>query len=258
MKTCPFPLLALMLAFGGTVCAQTTTPVVTEPNPWNLDVGLNYVTGDYGLNRDTDVWVQTTSLGYEKNPWRFEATLPFISLSGPASVIGDVGRADTSTQRGAGDISVAATYQLVRADAGRGNIDFTARLKLPTADEDKGLGTGETDLNVEFNYSRNLGEVTPFATLGYRFLGRSPAYPLKDGFYTTMGLAAPVGTNGTTAGLALTWRAAIVEDADSATELMAFVSRRLDENWKIQGFVLTGFTDASPDFGLGALVGYKF
>jgi hypothetical protein len=255
MKLHALPFAAALLCLAGVAPAQTVAPA---PTPWDLDVGLTYVTGDYGLSQDTDVWVQTSTINYAADAWHFSATVPLLSISGPASVVGNVGRADTSTERGLGDITLAAAYKIIDSGTGVSDFDFTTRVKLPTANEDKGLGTGKTDVNFELNYHHSLGRVTPFATLGYRFMGHSAAYPLKDGFYTTLGLAAPIAQDGTTAGLALTWRQRIVDGADNAEEAMVFLSHPFNARWKMQAYTLAGFTDASPNFGLGGLVGYKF
>lgn len=251
MKTTLLASLFLGLALSAT--AQSL-----PPRPWEVSAGLTYVTGDYGLNADTDVWVQTTSLSHDQDAWKFTATVPVIRLSGPSSIIGDVGRPGTSSVTGLGDVSVAAAYKIIDPATGTSDFDFTTRLKLPTADENKGLGTGETDVNLELNYHRTAGATTPFATLGYRFLGSSPAYPLRDGFYATVGVAAPLTTEGTVGGLAFTWREKIVANSEDALEAMAFISHALSERTKLQTFVLTGFSDASPNFGIGAQLGYKF
>lgn len=249
----PFTFSILLLALGITARAQTTAPL-----PWEVSGGLTYVTGDYGLNADTDVWVQTTSITYQQDAWKFTGTVPIVSLSGPASVVGEVGRPGSSSETGLGDVTLAATYSFINPETKTANFDFTTRLKLPTADEAKGLGTGKADVNFELNYRHPVGRVTPFATLGYRIVGSSAAYPLKNGVYTTAGVAAPVSTDGTVAGLALTWREKIVSYSDDSFEAMAFISHPLSERLKLQAFVLRGFTDASPNLGLGAQVGYRF
>ena len=207
MKTSFLKASGLLFAFVTIAAAQTTLPTVAiEPNPWRLDIGLNYVTGDYGLSQSTDVWLQTNTISHEQDAWRFDLMVPFISVTGPASVIGSVSRGSTATERGLGDMTVAATYKFFNPGTEVSDFDLTVRFKLPTADDSKGLGTGRTDTNFEVNYHHSLGTVTPFATAGYRFLGRSTAYPLQDGFYTTLGLAAPIADGSTTSGLALTWR----------------------------------------------------
>lgn len=237
--------------------ARSQGTVQNPVEPWSLDVGLNYVTGDFGFEQDTDVWLQMTTIHFEPDPLHLQLSVPFVSISGPASVIGTVGRPSTGRERGLGDVSFAATYKFTNPSSDISNLDFTARVKLPTADEDDGLGTGETDSSFEFSYRWMLGRFTPFATVGYRFLGSSAAYPLEDGFFTTAGVAAPIRER-TVGGLALSWREQIVNGADDATEAMVFVSHRLDDRWKVQGFALSGFTDASPDFGVGGLLGYRF
>lgn len=258
MKLPPIALAALLLVPGSHAIAQTTATAPQVIQPWKLDVGLNYVTGKYGLSQDTTVWVQTTSVSYEANPWKFEATLPLVSLHGPATIIGNVGRASSTTERGLGDVTMAATYKILQPGAKVSDFDVTGRVKLPTADQAKGLGTGQTDFDLEANYHHSFGTLTPFATLGYRFLGRSTAYPLKDGLYSTVGVAAPLEGSDNTVGAALTWRQPIVAGADHATELMAFLNHRMDAGWHATTYVLTGFTNASPDLGVGASVGFKF
>ncbi|HEY5552553.1 MAG TPA: hypothetical protein VIK52_11735 [Opitutaceae bacterium] len=254
MKLATLILCGASLVFSLPATAQA--PLIPDES-WSLDVGLNYVTGDFGFEQDTDVWLQVTTIHFESQPLHIQASIPFVSISGPASVIGTVGRPSTGRERGLGDASFAATYKFTDTATGISDLDFTVRVKFPTADEDKGLGTGETDTNLEFNYHHSFRAFTPFATLGYRFLGSSATYPLEDGFYSTAGIAAPIDDR-TVGGLALTWRERIVADADHATEAMIFISHQLDGRWKVQGFALSGFTDASPNFGAGGLVGYKF
>ncbi|MDH4235006.1 MAG: hypothetical protein OEV15_07725, partial [Gallionella sp.] len=41
-------------------------------------------------------------------------------------------------------------------------------------------------------------------------------------------------------------------------ELTAYVSRRINKNFKAKGYLLKGFSNGSPDSGLGAQVYYGF
>lgn len=255
MKHTPLALGGTLLALTLSAWAQTAPAPVSHP--LTLDVGLTYVTGNYGLSENTDVWVQTSAIKYEMDSWRFQALLPIVAIAGPSSIVGNVSRPNNSSAQGIGDVTLAATYLVPGAADGQSNFDFTGRIKLPTADDAKGLGTGKTDYYIEGNYHHTFGKIMPFATLGYRFLGRSAAYPVKDGCYATVGVARPM-TERTTAGVALTWRERIVTDADDATEAMVFIAHQLDSDWRLQGFALTGFTDASPTLGLGISAAYKF
>ena len=52
-------------------------------------------------------------------------------------------------------------------------------------------------------------------------------------------------------GLFFDYRESAINGNDSIQELTAFVSRRMTDDWRLQLYVLTGFTDSSPDWGGG-------
>jgi hypothetical protein len=39
---------------------------------------------------------------------------------------------------------------------------------------------------------------------------------------------------------------------------MAFLSHRFDDRWNVQTYALTGFSQASPDFGGGFMLNYRY
>lgn len=53
-------------------------------------------------------------------------------------------------------------------------------IKFPTASRAAGLGTGEFDFGVESAFFWSAGKFTPYATIGYRFLGSPPGTDLDD------------------------------------------------------------------------------
>jgi len=137
------------------------------------------------------------------------------------------------------------------------NIDFTGKVKLGTASESKGLGTGETDYYAQIDLYQNLGTITPFGNVGYRVLGTSATFPLKDGLYASAGAAFRVSPS-TVTGAAFDWRSRIINGAKDGTDAIAFVSTNANDRWNFLGYVIKGFNDASPDYGLGGLATYKF
>ena len=50
-------------------------------------------------------------------------------------------------------------------------VDFTGRIKLPTASESKGLGSGKTDFAVQVNVDKNFNGPYVSSGLGYKILG---------------------------------------------------------------------------------------
>jgi hypothetical protein len=228
-----------------------------------LGVGLDYSRGNYGFADETEVFSRSLNLTSESTHWLLRAVVPYITVKGPASVVNGSGavfaapaRPTRSSKSGTGDVIGSATFH-ANPSADQVNIDFTGRVKFGTADEAKGLGTGETDFYAQTDLYRRFGRVTPFTTLGYRFLGDSTLYQLKDGPYAAFGAVFNV-TDLTSLGASLDWRSRIVPGGDHAFESTLFIVHNPSNHWNLVGYVLKGYTDASPDVGVGGLVNYRF
>ena len=255
---------ALSAADSSTSSATPSTSAVTQPAApvIKLGTGLDWSQGKYGFTQTTEVTSIPVNLSYDEGRWNFKATIPYISIKGPASVVSGGGgtegapRPTSNTESGLGDITLSGTFH-ARPVPGELNVDLTARVKFPTASESKGLGTGETDYYTQLDLYQNFGAITPFATLGYRFLGRNSSFALKDGAYLTAGAAYKISTT-TVAGLAYDWRSRIISGAQNGTDGLAFVSVTPVPNWNFLGYLLVGFNAASPDIGVGVAATYKF
>lgn len=249
-----FLLAALALA---NLSARAQVVTATEPVT-KLGLGFDYSRGDYGFASDTEVYSFPAHFSYEQDRWLFRAIVPYIEIKGPASVVGGSGtlRPTSRSESGLGDIVLSGTYH-ARPVPGGLNVDLTGRVKLATADEDKGLGTGETDYYAQVDLYQAFDTFIPFATFGYRFLGRSAIYPLKDGLYASAGTSLRVSST-TIVGAAYNWRRRIIDGAQDGSDATFFFAVNPDPTWNLTGYVLTGFNDASPDLGLGALISYRY
>src|SRR5688572_22906250 len=181
MKSIPLP-SALMLGLLLAGPALSAEPDSAAPPVWTVGSGVSYSQGDYGFATDTEFFSAPLNLGYEGRSWLLRASIPWITIEGPAANTGGGGvpRPTTASESGLGDIFVSATYRFGEV-LGPVHAAFTGRVKFPTADEARGLGTGETDYYSQLDFYRVLGSATPFVSLGYRFLGDSAVYQLKDG-----------------------------------------------------------------------------
>ncbi|MBI3527053.1 MAG: transporter [Betaproteobacteria bacterium] len=235
----------------------------------SLSTGFDYSSGDYGGSTSTDILSIPVIGKYETGPWTYKLTVPFIEVTGPGNVVPGVGRENavkgkkgaavsgTSTESGLGDITGAVTYNLFAGSASAPAIDLTGKIKLGTADRDKGLGTGENDYSVQVDAYQIFGRVTGFATLGYSILGSSSAIPLDNVFYVAIGAGYKFDDR-LSGGLMLDLRQAASSTSGERRELTGYVNYKLDKDWKVQGYLLQGFADGSPDFGFGALVTRMF
>lgn len=246
------PLLCIL-----TLAAVTTGLAQTAAPSTKLDSSFIFAQGRYGLATDTDVFIALVSPTYESGDWRLQASLPYVHLKGPATVVGNTGPSTVSrSASGVGDASLSV-FRKLASDLPGWTTSIGAKVKFPTADKNKGLGTGEFDESVQVDVLKSGGGITPFATFGYQFLGHSVSYPMKSGFFATTGIVSKVSTSNTL-GLAANWRERTIDQGKQAIEAMVFAQHKLTESSHIQVFFMRGFTDASPDNTLGFTLGLTF
>jgi outer membrane putative beta-barrel porin/alpha-amylase len=224
-----------------------------------LGIGVHYSEGSYGTATTTTIKSVAATARYDTHRWSFKATLPYLFVSGSSSVIPGVGRARaaagtaTSTQHGLGDLTTSATYNAYYAAQSQLGLDVTGKVKWPTADRDKNLGTGATDVGFQVDAYKGFDRLTLFAGVGYTVFGDAPGVSLNDAFNATLGASYKLDERDS-AGLAYDERERLTPTAGPLRELTAFWSRKLDNTWRAQLYVLKGLADGSPDWGAGASV----
>lgn len=248
-----------------------------EPGSFTLSTGLNYSSGTYGTDTTTTITSMPIIARYDRGPWILKLTVPYLRITGASNVIPGVGTVananprgrgrgpagggtapsttTTGTAEGWGDIVAAATYNAYgSADLA---VDLTGKVKFGTADADEGLGTGENDYAAQVDVYKTYGRITAFAGLGYNVLGSSQFIQLDNVFNATVGGAYKFDDQ-TTAGLMLDAREKTSASGHEQSELTAYVTHKLDRHWKTQAYALKGMATGSPDWGVGAFVGYAF
>jgi hypothetical protein len=258
MKT-PRLLLSLgaLAAISAALLAQSTT--LSEPAPaFTVASGLDYSRGDYGFPTDTEVLSFPLDLGYESGSWIWRANLSHLRIKGPAAIVGDgaAARPTANSESGVGDIYLSGTYRTGPVLGGF-SLDPTVRVKLPTASESRGLGTGESDVYGQLDAYRTIGDVTPFASVGYRVLGDNATYQLSDGMYASGGAHFRTSPS-TIVTTSVSWGQRMVAGGSNTSDAMIAVTHDVDARWRVMGYALKGFTNASPDIGAGVRVTCRF
>jgi hypothetical protein len=225
-----------------------------EASPLTLGAGLHYSSGDYGTGSTTRITALAATARYETGPWVYRATLPYLRIDGESAVIPGVGavRGGSSrrTESGLGDLVLGATYAAYYDPATTLGLDLTAKLKLATADEAKGLGTGEHDMVFLAEFYRTFERLTGFGGIGYHILGDAPGQPLDNVWSASVGATYKLDERDS-AGLSLDGRQRVVPGGARQRELTGFFMRKLDRWWKAQAYALIGLADGSPDWGFG-------
>lgn len=246
------------------VSAQQATELANKTAPFALSVstGLDYSTGDYGLDSDTEILVAPVSIRATTGAFAFSASVPYLRITGePGVVIGPDGQplwgleTASGQRKGIGDLSLAGTYTL-RPETVEGlEVALGARVKLPTSASKLRIGTGKTDLRVSADFSYAVGELIPFATLGYRFMGDPPGVALRSGPTVSLGVSAPVGKSVLI--LSYDYARAVSDLTDDSQELFGGLSVPITDSISITAYGIAGLSDGSPDLGAGMLLTAK-
>jgi hypothetical protein len=226
-----------------------------QESPLTLGGGFHYTSGDYGSGTTTRIAQFAATARYENGPWTYRATVPYLSVKGDTGVIPGLGQVRGTPVRsesasGLGDIVLGATYAAYYDRATTFGVDLTGKVKLPTADETKGLGTGETDVIFLLDLYRTFDRITGFGGVGYHILGDSPSLPLKNAWSANLGASYKLDERDSV-GASLEGRERVVAGGARQRELVGFFVRKLDRDWKAQVYALVGLADGSPDWGFG-------
>jgi hypothetical protein len=220
--------------------------------------GTDYSVGSFGQTLDTKIIYVPAILGYQTPRFEAKATIPYISIEGPGAVVGGGdgvvvkggGKTTVTRESGLGDVILQGTYNLFPADPHGLFLDLTGKVKLPTADESKGLGTGQADYTVQMDALFSRGPFTPFGTIGYRFRGSTPTLPLKNGVVASAGFSGRVSSM-LSAGVSYDYRQATTATSSDVSEISPFVNIKPTKSWSLNIYGTRGFSNASPDAGGG-------
>jgi len=262
-------------AIAAICCALPLALQAQESGQFSVGAGLNYSTGDYGTANNTTILSIPFTARYERGPLTLKATIPYLRITGSTAVIPGIGAvansnprgrgrgsagtvvSSTDTASGLGDTVLAATYNVLYDAAASFGVDVTGRMKLATADADKGLGTGENDYGAQVDAYKTFDRNTVFGGVGYNVLGSSSFIQLRNVWNVNLGVAHKIDERDS-AGLSFDTRQRVSDSASPQRELTAFYSRKLDRQWKAQAYVLKGFSNGSPDWGAGVSALYAF
>jgi hypothetical protein len=256
-------------------CAASGAMAASD-DVFTLGAGADYTTGKYGSSQSTDILYVPFIAKYETGPWVLKATVPWIRITGPGNVVGagadrvvlSDGNAPRRTASGLGDIVLSGFYTVLgdmsllgdksnaRSDAPIG-LDLGAKVKLGTADENQGLGTGKNDYSLQADAYKTFGAWTGFGSLGYRWYGDPAGVDLKNVFYGSLGTTYRFSRDAS-AGVAYDYRPKISPNGGTISEATLFATVRVSRDVKLQPYAILGFSTGSPDYGAGLLAYLSF
>lgn len=228
-----------------------------------LTTGFDYSTGKYGTTESTDILYLPVTGKYENGAWTFKLTVPYLEITAPSGGTLVDGRPASGgagarvTESGMGDIVTSVGYLAADGRAGSLGVEFIGKVKFATADDTRGLGSGENDYTVQADLFRVVDKLTWFGTLGYKQLGDPPGTNLRDVWLASLGGAYKFSDT-LSAGSSFDFREASTATGKDQKDLTFFASIKVAKDTKLQPYASTGLSDASPDWGAGLMVGFSF
>lgn len=267
----------------------------TTTSGFSLGPVFDYSTGKYGGTAATDVWSLGVVGRYETGPWTFRLTVPYVNVRSPGNVVpsgsGSVtpvcrvsnsgpgnntgircddnsssssggsssssGSSGRRSDSGLGDVTAGVTYNLLDNKPTGLVFDLTGKVKIPTADENKGLGSGKFDYSIQGDIDKTLGNANVFGTLGYKIYGEPAGTNLRNVVFAGVGTSYRL-SRAATWGVAYDFRQASFSGGKSLNEISLFTSYRVTDATRLRGYVFKGLTDGGPDWGVGASVLFSF
>lgn len=247
------------------VCAALLFPVANcaaaQNYVWQIESSMTCETGAYGSEERTDIFYWPVILKRFFSRGDVALTVPYLSLDteGETTLVdGTPVEGNGGGGSGLGDISIKGRYNWLEQKGKQPFVDLTARLKLPTADEGDGLGTGEFDLGFGAEFVRNMGNnYVGFADLTYTFIGDPDGISYDNRIDADFGLGYQFRRE--LMGIALyNYRSAISSSGSDAHSLLFLGNCRVSPQIRTYAMLELGLSSGAADYGLTFGASYRF
>jgi hypothetical protein len=289
-------LIVVVVAIGlwgteGYAADKTDQGPASPDRNWQIGFTPSYSSGDFGTNttstffyapisirrffKDGDVtlaipFVTATTDGRATlvggNPVRVDNSGPGNSTNAGCSNSGQgkgnclTGRAQGQkvTTAGLGDIILRGRYYIVEEKDYVPLIALTARMKLPTANEKLGLGTGAFDHGYGVEMSEMIGDKwIAFLDGGYNFIGDPDGLELRNQHWYDVGAGYYVTKDLLTSVYFDEYRS-LVSGLQNIRDVFFAMNYRASSAWRFNGGVALGLSDGAPDHTLSIGTSYRF
>jgi len=238
--------------------ATAAAPAAAEDG-LTLSTGFDYSRGKYGGRILTETTYIPFTAKYESGPWLLKLTVPWLRITGPGNVVGGGGEgivlpggnARRGSASGQGDVVAGIGHTLIESADNGFVLDVVGKIKFGTADANRGLGTGKKDYALQADAAKSVGRFSALGTLGYKKMGDPAGLDLRNVWYGSAGAAWKFSPT-TSAGAMLDFKQPSVAGGNRQRELTFYAAYRLGATLRLQGYLVKGLADGSPDLGIGA------
>jgi hypothetical protein len=236
-----------------------------------LGAGVGRFTGDYGETEKTTLDVLSLNARWYLDRAELQISLPYLRIDGSADVtfvdgqpVAVGGGSTPGVEReesGIGDVVLRGEYYLRTGTSTSPWIMGLLRVKLPTGDEDKGLGSGSTDVEAGIGLIQRQGPINWLADVGYTFVGNTAGVETRNELRLGGGISVPFGENERhNSYVYFENRTHRFRESEDRRSIALGVSTALTEAKRVRlsASVFLGLTDSSEDIGAYLTAGRRF
>jgi len=278
---------------GGLKTALSILLVATcaEAQTWQVGTAPTYLTGSYGADTHTDVFYAPITAKRIFKDGDFTAVVPYLCVTGTTGVtiVGDsairtgstgtIGTRDAAATRpargstttptaapaatvqrqcGLGDVVLRGRYYLLDERAWFPTIAVRAHIKTPTADADRGLGTGRPDEGIGLEVTRSIGGgLSAMADGGYTVIGRPEGVEFNRPWWYDVGLGQDLARGAVNVSVFLEEYQAIVPGLPDARDVLAALTLK-GRGWQAQVAAQFGASEGAAERGLTVGITRRF
>lgn len=275
-------LVILMTSGPGSAADQNNNQ--TERN-WQVGFSPSYLKGDYGTGSTTTITYLPVSVRrlFDNGDLTFIMPYLCVTSNGAVTLLGDVpnrvsqsgntgsggsgggkgkkpGNVEpvSSTDCGIGDLILRGRYYLVDEREWVPTIAVTGRIKMPTADASRGLGTGEFDEGAGLElYKKLFGQWWGFMDFGYTLIGDPADVNLRNQWYYDLGVGYDL-TKNMLLSMYYEEYQALIAGLSNPRDLRFAINYKANDALRLNASTLIGLSDGAPDYGLTGGISWRF
>lgn len=223
-----------------------------------VSLNADYAEGKYGESEKSTAWTIPLIIKHQMGDFSIKLNVPYVRATGTAAAGGDRFAPTRQIQEGLGDVVVTTMYELLGNHDSGFMLDIGAKAKFATADKKYDLiTTGKNDYSLLADFSQSIGAFTGLLTIGKTKKGDPEGINYRDPWFSTVGLVYKA-SDSSSFGSLYDYRQKLTAHGAPVSEAMFFWEQKLSSQYRFQAYVVRGFSDASPDIGVGATFSARF
>lgn len=267
------PLLSGLLCLVSIVTAVPAAAAAADN--WKIGGSITHSSGDYGSGANTSVTYAPITIRRYFDSGDIALIVSYVSITGNCDVTllsgtpnrtGGTcptrtittrnGREITRTQQarttesGLGDTIVRGRYYILDGNQVVPTIALIGRVKIPTADSAKGLGTGRFDETFGMELTQRLpSNFMLFADAGYTFIGHVQGAGFRNQWYYNLGVGYYFSKSLMGSLYYEEWRS-VVQGFQNPQILLGALNWSATNAISLTSALQVGLSDGAPNYGL--------